>query len=291
MDSIISTKNLTFFYPEEVIDNKIKNAEILKMPILNNINLKIYEHEFVAILGHNGCGKSTLSKHFNAILQPSSGIVEVFKVPTFNLEKIFYIRQNVGMVFQNPDNQLVATIVEEDVAFALENLGVSPHEMNNRIDDCLKLVDMYDYKYHDVNKLSGGQKQKIAIAGVIAMNPQAIIFDESTAMLDPKGRQEIINTIKVLNKRYGTTIILITHYMDEAAQADRVVVMEKGDIILDDCPKKVFYNIEKLREVKLDVPQTTELVYRLHQSGIEVDTNILTVDECVNQLEKILSKA
>ena len=271
MDKIIEVKNISFSYKNED-ETGINQIEVLK-----NVSLDIYKGEFIAVLGHNGCGKSTLAKHFNSVLLPDSGEVFVNGINTKDENKLFDIRQSVGMVFQNPDNQIVATIVEEDVAFALENLGVEPAEIRRRVDDALKTVNMFDYKDHAPHRLSGGQKQRVAIAGVIAMRPQCIVLDEPTAMLDPKGRSEVLKTIKYLNKNFNITIILITHYMEEAAQADRVVVMEKGQIILNDAPEKVFSQVDKLKSIGLDVPQVTELCYGLNQLGYNISTEIIVI--------------
>lgn len=283
MDKIIEAKNVYFSYQDETEENEPK------INVLNDVSLDIYKGEFLAILGHNGSGKSTIAKHFNAILIPQSGTVTVNGMDTKDEEKLFDIRQNVGMVFQNPDNQIVATIVEEDVAFALENLGVSPDEMRERVDDALKTVNMYEYRNHAPHRLSGGQKQRVAIAGIIAMRPECIVLDEPTAMLDPQGRKEVLKTIKKLNSDFGITIVLITHYMEEAAQADRVVVMDKGQIILNDIPKKVFSQVEMLKNVGLDVPQVTELCYGLQQAGFNISTEIITEDECVDTLISMLN--
>ncbi len=248
---IIKTENLCFDYILRDDDGKI----IEQSTALRNINLSVPEGQFLAVLGHNGCGKSTLAKHFNAILTPTSGKVTVDGIDTADEDRLFDIRQTVGMVFQNPDNQLVATIVEEDVAFAPENLGVHPEEIRVRVDDALKQVDMYEFREHAPHQLSGGQKQRIAIAGIIAMQPRCIVMDEPTAMLDPKGRREVMKTIKRLNREHGITVILITHYMDEAAQADRVVVMDNGSVLMDDVPRNIFARADELRAVGLDVPQ------------------------------------
>ena len=282
MDKIIEAKNVFFSYEDETEEN------IPRINVLNNVSLDIFKGEFLAILGHNGSGKSTIAKHFNAILVPQSGTITVNGMDTKDEEKLFDIRQTVGMVFQNPDNQIVATIVEEDVAFALENLGVPPDEMRERVDDALRTVNMYEYRNHAPHRLSGGQKQRVAIAGIIAMRPECIVLDEPTAMLDPQGRKEVLKTIKKLNSEFGITIVLITHYMEEAAQADRVVVMDKGQIILDDIPKKVFSQVEMLKNVGLDVPQVTELCYGLQQAGFDVSTEIITEDECVETLISML---
>ncbi len=284
MEKIIEVKNVNFFYEQE------NETETTRVQVLKDVSLDIYKGEFLAILGHNGSGKSTIAKHFNAILVPSSGTVLVNGIDTKDEDRIFDIRQNVGMVFQNPDNQIVATIVEEDVAFALENIGVEPGEIRRRVDESLKTVDMYDYREHAPHRLSGGQKQRVAIAGIIAMMPQCIVLDEPTAMLDPHGRVEVLKTIKRLNKEHGVTIVLITHYMDEAAQADRVVVMDSGEIILNDIPKKVFSQVERLKNVGLDVPQVTDLCFGLSQAGIEISQDIISEDECVEALISLLNK-
>lgn len=282
MEKIIEAKNVFFSYQneEEMVFDPVN--------VLKNVSLDIYKGEFVAILGHNGSGKSTIAKHFNAILLPQSGTVTVNGMDTKDEDKLFDIRQTVGMVFQNPDNQIVATIVEEDVAFALENLGVPSAEIRERVDDALKTVNMYEYKDHAPHRLSGGQKQRVAIAGVIAMRPSCIVLDEPTAMLDPFGRTEVLKTIKYLNKEFGTTIVLITHYMDEAAQADRIIVMDNGRVIDNDVPKKVFSQVEKLKSVGLDVPQVTELCFGLQQNGLDISTEIISEDECVDTLITLL---
>ena len=242
-----------------------------------------------AVLGHNGCGKSTFAKHLNAILLPSGGTVYIDGIDTKDENRIYDIRQRVGMVFQNPDNQIVATIVEEDVAFALENLGVEPNEIRRRVDEALKAVGMYEYRMHAPHQLSGGQKQRVAIAGIIAMRPRCIVLDEPTAMLDPKGRSEVMKTVKELNSKYGITIILITHYMEEAAQCERIIVMDKGKVLMDDSPKQVFSRVEELKAVGLDVPQVTELVYELNKYGLKLDTHIINENECCDALLTLLS--
>ena len=251
---------------------------------INDVNLQIKEGEFIAILGHNGSGKSTMAKHMNALLIPTEGKMLVNKMDTSDMNNLWNIRETAGMVFQNPDNQLVATIVEEDVAFGPENLGVPPEEIRKRVDEALERVGMSEYKRHAPHLLSGGQKQRIAIAGILAMKPKCIIFDEPTAMLDPSGRKEVLDTIIDLNKNYGITVILITHYMDEAAEADRIVVMDKGKLILDGKPRDVFSNVEKMKSIGLDVPQVTELSYELQKAGINIDTRILDVNEMVNAI-------
>ena len=251
---------------------------------INDVNLQIKEGEFIAILGHNGSGKSTMAKHMNALLIPTEGKMLVNKMDTSDMNNLWNIRETAGMVFQNPDNQLVATIVEEDVAFGPENLGVPPEEIRKRVDEALERVGMSEYKRHAPHLLSGGQKQRIAISGILAMKPKCIIFDEPTAMLDPSGRKEVLDTIIDLNKNYGITVILITHYMDEAAKADRIVVMDKGKLILDGKPRDVFSNVEKMKSIGLDVPQVTELSYELQKAGINIDTRILDVNEMVNAI-------
>ena len=251
---------------------------------INDVNLQIKEGEFIAILGHNGSGKSTMAKHMNALLIPTEGKMLVNKMDTSDMNNLWNIRETAGMVFQNPDNQLVATIVEEDVAFGPENLGVPPEEIRKRVDEALERVGMSEYKKHAPHLLSGGQKQRIAIAGILAMQPKCIIFDEPTAMLDPSGRKEVLDTIIDLNRNYGITVILITHYMDEAAKADRIVVMDKGKLILDGKPRDVFSNVEKMKNIGLDVPQVTELSYELQKVGINIDTRILDVNEMVNAI-------
>lgn len=269
---MIKTENLSFIYQDA-------NEEVL-----NNINLTIERGSFTAILGHNGSGKSTLAKHFNAILLPTGGKVYIKNMNTSENENLFNIRQTAGMVFQNPDNQMVAALVEDEVAFAPENLGVAPEEIRKRVDKCLDAVDMTDFAQNAPSKLSGGQKQRVAIAAVLAMNPEILILDEPTAMLDPKGRNEVLTTIKTLNREMGITIVLITHYMDEAAEADRTIVMDDGKIVMDDTPREVFKNVRYLKSLGLDVPQMTELIYELRQLGIDLPEGILTTDECFNAI-------
>ena len=273
---MIECRNLVFKYTAAE-DQQEKIA-------INDVDLQIKEGEFIAILGHNGSGKSTIAKHMNALLIPTSGKMIVNEMDTSDMNNLWNVRETAGMVFQNPDNQLVATIVEEDVAFGPENLGVPPEEIRIRVDNALERVGMSEYKRHAPHLLSGGQKQRIAIAGILAMEPKCIIFDEPTAMLDPSGRKEVLRTINDLNRNYGITVILITHYMDEAAQADRIVVMDKGKIILDGKPRDVFSNVEKMKSIGLDVPQVTELSYELQKAGIKIDTRILDVNEMVNAI-------
>ena len=251
---------------------------------IDRLNLEVNKGEFLVILGHNGSGKSTVAKHMNALLTPTEGIVTVNGLDTSDDNNIWDIRSSAGMVFQNPDNQLVATIVEEDVAFGPENLGIPSEEIRKRVDEALAKVGMSEYKKHAPHLLSGGQKQRVAIAGILAMQPKCIIFDEPTAMLDPSGRKEVINNIKELNKKHGITVILITHYMDEAAEADRVVVMDKGKVIIEGVPRDVFSHVEAMKKIGLDVPQVTELCYELRKAGIDIDTKILNVNEMVNAL-------
>ena len=278
--SFIEANRISFSYPSY--------DGVIPPLVLDGVSVSIEEGEFVAVLGHNGSGKSTLAKHFNAILVPSEGSVSVSGISTAEEAKLFEIRQEVGMVFQNPDNQIVATIIEEDVAFALENLGVPPEEIRERVDDALKKVDMYDYRLHAPNQLSGGQKQRIAIAGIIAMRPKCVVLDEPTAMLDPKGRREVMETIKQLNSELGITVVIITHYMDEAAMCNRVVVVDDGKVIMDSTPREVFGSVEKIKERGLDVPQGTELCYELKKEGFEIPDCVLTEEECVFALEELL---
>lgn len=275
MNSIIDVKDLTFSYNDDVL-------------VLNGINLKIESNSFTAILGHNGSGKSTLAKCFNAILLPSGGTVYACGIDTKDASRVYDLRSNMGMVFQNPDNQIIANVVDEDIAFALENLGVEHDEMVRRVDEALEIVGMSEYKYHSPHMLSGGQKQRIAIAGIIAMKPKCIIMDEPTAMLDPRGRKEIMATVKHLQKDEGITVVLITHYMDEAVQADRVIVMDNGNVIIDGTPDYVFQNVGLLHSVSLDVPQTAELMYKLRSHDIKVPISVLNEKDCVSVLAKLL---
>lgn len=276
---MIEIQNLTYSYDRA--DDKIGGLA------LNGINLKINDGEFVAVLGRNGSGKSTLAKHINAILLPMGGYVYVNGMDTLDERKTWDIRQSAAMVFQNPDNQIVATIVEEDVAFAAENLGVPPEEIRQRIDYALNAVGMNKFRKEAPHLLSGGQKQRIAIAGVIAMKPQTIVFDEPTAMLDPSGRKEVMKTITELNRKHGITIIMITHNMDEAVCADRVVVVDKGRIIIDDKPRNVFSDVEKMRHIGLDVPQATQIAFELKKAGLDIRCDILDEQECVEEIIKL----
>ena len=256
--------------------------------VIEGLNLEIESGSFTAVLGHNGSGKSTLAKHFNAILLPLGGKVYINGMDTEDEELVYEIRRKAGMVFQNPDNQMVAAMVEDEVAFAPENLGVPSEQIRQRVDRCLEAVGMSEFKKSPPSKLSGGQKQRVAIAAVLAMEPEYIILDEPTAMLDPMGRKEVMQTIKMLNRTRGMTVVLITHYMDEAAQADRVIVMSGGKIITDDTPKKVFSQVEKVKSVGLDVPQVTELAHFLRGRGFDLPEDIITVKECADCIEALL---
>ncbi|HEX3017985.1 MAG TPA: energy-coupling factor transporter ATPase [Caproicibacter sp.] len=277
----ISADNVTFAYEAN------ENEESFE--VLHNVSLGVKKGEFLALLGHNGSGKSTLAKHFNAMLLPSGGKVYVDGLDTLDDSLKIEIRRRVGLVLQNPDNQLVASIVEEDVAFGPENLGIAPPEIRKRVDDALKAVEMYDYRMHAPYKLSGGQKQRIAIAGIIAMEPDCIVLDEPTAMLDPRGRTEVLDTIHKLNREHGITIVLITHYMDEAVGADRVVVMDDGQILTQGTPREVFSQVQLLKDHQLDVPQATELVWRLRAEGCDLPDCALDIGECVAALEPLLN--
>ena len=280
-EKIIEFENVTYVY-----DAEDEESAVQAYPALTDVNLTINKGEFVAVLGHNGSGKSTLAKLSNAILDPSKGRVIVKGIVPDTEEKADEIRRIVGMVFQNPDNQIVATIVEDDVAFGPENLGIEPSEIRRRVDDALKCVNMYEFRHREPHKLSGGQKQRVAIAGVIAMQTECIVLDEPTAMLDPKGREEVMQTVKRLNKEMGITVMLVTHFMDEAVQADRVVVMDGGRVVMQGTPKEVFSNVEKLRSYGLDVPQSTELCHVLR-----IKEGVLNVDECVEEIARVLGGA
>lgn len=277
-DEMIKCTNVSFKY--------IKDSEGVKEEkyAVKSVNLRVKKGEFLVILGHNGSGKSTMAKHMNALVVPTEGTVIVDGLNTSEPENVWNIRSKAGMVFQNPDNQLVATIVEEDVAFGPENLGIEPSEIRKRVDESLEKVGMSKYKRHAPHLLSGGQKQRIAIAGILAIQPQCIIFDEPTAMLDPSGRRDVLNNIKYLNKNHGMTIVLITHYMDEAAQADRIIVMDGGNVMMEGNPREIFPQVERMKNIGLDVPQVTELAYELKKAGIDINEKILNVDEMVNEL-------
>ena len=280
MKKLIETEHISFSYEEET-----------GLPlVLEDVNITIGEGEFVAVLGHNGSGKSTFAKHCNAVLLPRTGTVTVDGMNTKDEDKLFEIRQCAGMVFQNPDNQIVATVVEEDVAFAPENLGVEPAEIRRRVDEALKAVGMYEYRESTPHQLSGGQKQRVAIAGIIAMQPRCILLDEPTAMLDPIGRQEVLSAVHKLNREKGITVVLITHHMNEAEEADRVIVMDDGRIALDGTPKEVFTQVEPLRTMGLTVPDTVDLLDRLRKDGLDVPLDALTVDECAAAITAALAK-
>lgn len=276
MENIISTQHLVYTYSGE------------SAPAVNDVSINVKQGELVAVLGHNGSGKSTFAKTLNSILLPQGGVCYIDGINTADDERLLELRGIAGMVFQNPDNQIVATIVEEDVAFGLENLGIEPSEIRARVDAALKDVGMYEYRMHSPHQLSGGQKQRVAIAGIIAMLPKIIILDEPTAMLDPRGRAEVMDTIKRLNDDLGVTIILITHYMDEAAACRRVIVMDDGKVLLDDTPKNVFSHAALLKKVGLDIPQATEMIYELKKCGIDLPDGIITDDECVETLFALL---
>ena len=255
---------------------------------VDGVNASVKKGEFVAVLGANGCGKSTLAKHFNAILLPEEGTVLVEGMDTADDDRLYDIRQTVGMVFQNPDNQIVATVVEEDVAFALENLGVPPAEIRERIDAAMEMAGIYKHRNKAPHKLSGGQKQRVAIAGVIAMSPDCLVLDEATAMLDPRGREKVMKTIRYLNKDMGITVAAITHYMEEAAQADRVLVMSQGKVVMEGTPKEVFSQTEKVRSLRLDVPQAAELRDELEKAGVPMPKGIINEEECAQALYELL---
>lgn len=277
----ISMQNVFFSYSTHEDGEACVNA-------IDGVSLDVEKGEFVALLGHNGCGKSTVAKHLNAMLLPDKGKVYVDGDDTSDEEKTYDIRKKVGLVLQNPDNQLVASIVEEDVAFGPENLGVAPAEIRERVDYALKAVDMYEYRSQAPYKLSGGQKQRVAIAGILAMQPECIVLDEPTAMLDPNGRSEVLTTLLKLNKEKNITVVLITHYMDEAVLADRVVVMDSGKILTQGTPDKVFSQVELLKKHRLDVPQATELAYKLKGCGVNIDSLPLDTQDCVKMLEEVL---
>ncbi|MBR3810135.1 MAG: energy-coupling factor transporter ATPase [Clostridia bacterium] len=276
MEKIIEFKNVSFKYSDEEFD------------VINDLTIDFYEGQFTCVLGHNGSGKSTMAKLINAINYPTSGKVTSFGFDTSNEENEIRIRQNVGMVFQNPDNQIVATIVEDDVAFGPENLGVPPEEIRKRVDEALKIVDMYDYRLHEPHKLSGGQKQRVAIAGAIAMQTKCIVLDEPTAMLDPKGRKEVMSALMRLKSELGMTIILVTHFMDEAVNADRVVVMNDGVVQFDGTPSEVFSHTEDLKKIGLSVPKPLELALELKKEGYDLGTKILTEDAFLEAFRSLI---
>ncbi len=276
MNDAIQVKDLHYSYQD--------HEEGQEYVVFDGLNLEIKQGSFVAVLGHNGCGKSTLAKHFNAILLPAGGSVTVYGMDTKDEDLLLAIRQAVGMVFQNPDNQIVSNVVEEDVAFAPENLGVPSEEIRRRVDEALKTVGMYEYRAHAPQLLSGGQKQRVAIAGVLAMRPKCIVLDEPTAMLDPRGRREVIETVERLNREEGMTVVLITHHMDEATHAGRVIAMNDGEIVADGTPEAVFSQVELLRRVGLSVPETTELLYTLRAEGFDLPLDALSIDQCAQAL-------
>ena len=288
-NTIIKIENLCFDYSDNEKDTQIK-----KNPALTDVSFEVKKGEYIAVLGHNGSGKSTLAKLMNMILTPSSGKIYIDGVdttnPDFSDDDVFEIRHKVGMVFQNPDNQLVATVVEEDVAFGPENLGLPREEIGRRVKGALSLVGMTEYARHAPHKLSGGQKQRVAIAGIIAMKPEVIIFDESTAMLDPLGRHKVIDIMEKLNREENITVINITHYMEEAARADRVIVINDGRLRFDGVPREVFKNVEELRKIGLEAPQGRELIYELERAGLNIDTDALSEEECVAALIKFLDE-
>ncbi len=279
-DTILKFDNVTFRY---------EGDETPLPPAVENFSLEIKKGEFVAVLGHNGSGKSTVAKLSNGLVTPESGDVYVLGMNTKDENYDLEIKQTVGVVFQNPDNQIVATIVEEDVAFGPENLGIEPAEIRRRVDESLKIVGMYEYRMHEPHKLSGGQKQRVAIAGIIAMQPQCIVFDEPTAMLDPEGRRDVMNAMKRLNKELGITVVFITHYMEEACEAERIIVMDDAHLVLDGTPKEIFSDIDRIRKLGLDVPQTSALAKMLRDDGIVISGESLGVDELVNSLAEILN--
>ena len=281
MEKYIEFCDVSFAY----IDEYDSDAEA--ETVIENLSLTINKGEFVCILGHNGCGKSTLAKLCNAIEIPQSGKVLVDSIDTSDENRLYDIRKKVGMVFQNPDNQIVATVVEDDVAFGPENLGVEPSEIRKRVDEALKRVEMYDFRLSEPHRLSGGQKQRVAIAGIIAMQPECIVLDEPTAMLDPRGRREVMNTVKMLNEEFSITVIFITHYMDEAVKADRVIVMDGGKIVRDGKPSAVFTEIDLLKSIGLDVPEATELTAMLIDSDIKLRNDILDMDELINEIARL----
>lgn len=282
MSSYIEFENVTFSYRDE--------EEGTVNTVIKDLSFTVDKGDFVCVLGHNGCGKSTTAKLCNAILIPDSGRVLVDGIDTKDEDKIYDIRRKVGMVFQNPDNQIVATIVEDDVAFGPENLGIDPKEIRERVDEALKQVEMYDFRTSEPHKLSGGQKQRVAIAGIIAMKPECIVLDEPTAMLDPRGRREVMKTVKMLNEEFGITVIFITHYMDEAVKAKRVIVMDEGKIILDGAPREVFTHIDTLRNVGLDVPEATELATLLSNRGVKIRKDVLDVDELLDCIVSLMEE-
>ncbi len=284
---MVKTKDLTYEYVRVLETDHGTKEE--KVAALKNVNIEINKGDFVAVLGHNGSGKSTFAKHINALVQPTGGTLWVDDMDTKNDELVWEIRQTAGMVFQNPDNQLVATVVEEDIAFGPENMGVEPKEIRKRVDEALATVRMSEYATHTPSKLSGGQKQRIAIAGVLAMKPKCIVLDEPTAMLDPVGRRDVMETIERLNREEEITMILITHYMDEAVRADKVFVIDDGDLVMQGTPKEIFSQVETLQKYGLDVPQVTEVAYLLRKEGVDLPADILTIEEMVGAICQLKS--
>lgn len=284
---MVKSKDLTYEYVR--VSETDHGTKEEKVAALKNVNIEINKGDFVAVLGHNGSGKSTFAKHINALVQPTGGTLWVDDMDTKNDELVWEIRQTAGMVFQNPDNQLVATVVEEDIAFGPENMGVEPKEIRKRVDEALATVRMSEYATHTPSKLSGGQKQRIAIAGVLAMKPKCIVLDEPTAMLDPVGRREVMETIERLNREEGINMILITHYMDEAVRADKVFVIDDGDLVMQGTPKEIFSQVETLQKYGLDVPQVTEVAYLLRKEGVDLPADILTIEEMVGAICQLKS--
>ena len=284
--SIIKAEDLIFEYKKLDDAGEVESVH----RAVDNVNLEVNKGEFIAILGHNGSGKSTLAKHINAILLPSEGSMWVCGKDTKEEDDTWFIRQNAGMVFQNPDNQIIGTVVEEDVGFGPENIGVPTEDIWTRVENALKSVGMLKYRHHSPNKLSGGQKQRVAIAGVVAMKPQCIILDEPTAMLDPNGRQEVIKTVLELNKKEGVTVILITHYMEEVISADRVFVMESGQVVMTGTPREIFARVDELKSYRMDVPQVTMLAHELKEAGVPISGTILSVEELVEEICQLKSK-
>lgn len=280
---LIQTENLVFEYIRRDEEGNVEGIT----KAVDNVSLKVKQGDFIAILGHNGSGKSTFAKHLNAILMPTEGTVYVDGKDTQEKEAVWDIRKTAGMVFQNPDNQIIGQIVEEDVGFGPENMGVPTKEIWKRVEESLKAVGMYTYRKHSPNKLSGGQKQRVSIAGVLAMHPKCIVLDEPTAMLDPNGRKEVIRAVRALNQAENITVILITHYMEEVIYADKVIVMDQGQVAMEGTPKEIFGQVERLKELRLDVPQVTLLAHQLRKSGINLPKGILTIEEFVEELQKI----
>lgn len=287
MDLMVKSENLKYEYKRTFENGNETHTETVVA--LNGVSIEIERGSFVAVLGHNGSGKSTFAKHINALIKPTEGTIIVDGYDTANDEFIWNIRQSAGMVFQNPDNQIVATVVEEDVAFGPENLGIEPKEIRRRVDAALENVGMAEFKKHTPSKLSGGQKQRIAIAGILAMKPKCIVLDEPTAMLDPIGRRDVIETVKRLNKEEGITIVLITHYMDETVGADKVIVIDNGNVVMQGAPREIFVQVETLKKYGLDVPQATEIAYNLRRLGIDIPEDILTADEMVGAVCQLKS--